>query len=83
MASGMTIVQHVRPQLNLVFYVHLSDVLNYVLVNPKLDESNYVSWSKSMCPTLGDKNKLSILMDQCLSQTVMISIVQHEKGVVI
>lgn len=50
-----------QPDTESVFYVHLSEGLNSVLVSPPLDGSNYLAWSHSMIRAFGAKNKLKFI----------------------
>ncbi|CAK8567026.1 unnamed protein product [Lathyrus sativus] len=58
----------VQPQLDSLYYIHLSDGRNSVTVTPKLDGTNYDGWSRSMRRALGAKNKL-IMVDHTIHVT--------------
>lgn len=44
-----------------VYYVHPSEGPNSVSIQPQLNGSNYISWSRSMERALGAKNKLTFI----------------------
>lgn len=57
-APLITTLQFIQPQLDLVFYVYLSDGFNFVSVTQKFDGFNYTGWNKSSCRASGAKNKI-------------------------
>lgn len=44
-----------------VYYVHPSEGPNSVSIQPQLNGSNYISWSRSMERALGAKNNLAFI----------------------
>lgn len=47
--------------LDLVYYIHLSEGPNTINFTPKLDGSNYLVWNKSMKRALGANNKIKFV----------------------
>jgi hypothetical protein len=49
------------PDTESVYFVHPSESPNSLSITPKLNGSNYISWSRTVERSLGTKNKLGFI----------------------